>query len=169
MIVIGVDQSFRQCAFVVMETGTHSVVASGIAKKVEGKDNFFNSFFIAEALGIAVKEHQPALVVLEGLSFGDMGNVTRDLAGLQYVIITHLKYRIMHDDITIVPPPTLKKFATGSGRADKALMIQHLPDTVKELFMKAGYKKTTGLSDLADAYWLAKFGCDSTSWINNPT
>ena len=57
----------------------------------------------------------------------------------------------------IVPPTTLKKFATGSGKADKNEMIAALPVDVREHFNAQGYKKTTGLTDVADAYWLSTY------------
>jgi hypothetical protein len=34
-------------------------------------------------------------------------------------------------------------------------MINALPEAVKDSFVSSGYKKTTGLTDLTDAYWLS--------------
>jgi Holliday junction resolvasome RuvABC endonuclease subunit len=57
-------------------------------------------------------------------------------------------------NIIIIPPKTVKKIATGNGNASKDDMIEHLPKIVREEFAAIGYKKSTGLKDLADAYWI---------------
>ena len=35
-------------------------------------------------------------------------------------------------------------------------MIENLPKCILNEFLELGVKKTTGLADLADAYWIAK-------------
>jgi len=82
-------------------------------------------------------------------------NVTPDLGGLQFVIISHLQ-EVMKREVQIIAPLTVKKQATGNGRAKKNEMIECLPSYNLNKFKKLGYKKTTGLGDLADAYWIAK-------------
>ncbi len=89
------------------------------------------------------------------------GNATRDLAGLQFSIINKIKF-ILEKDITIVAPPTLKKSATGSGKASKEEMIEALPKEVLELFTKdKNWKKSRGLTDVTDAYFLARYLIDN--------
>jgi len=56
----------------------------------------------------------------------------------------------------IVPPTSVKKFGASYGFAKKEAMIDALPKDVREYFLSLGVKKTTGLSDLADAYFIAK-------------
>jgi Holliday junction resolvasome RuvABC endonuclease subunit len=58
--------------------------------------------------------------------------------------------------VEVVVPGTVKKFATGSGKATKEEMIDSLPKHVREYFDALGVKKTTGLADLTDAYFIAK-------------
>ena len=49
---------------------------------------------------------------------------------------------------------TSKKLACGKGNADKKILVDNLPTDVREYFDKLGVKKTTGLGDLSDAYWI---------------
>lgn len=96
----------------------------------------------------------------EGLGFGgSKSNASRDLAYLVGGI--ELIFGIAFKE---VPPTTLKKFATGSGRADKQDMIDALPEDVRTRFLEAGYKKSTGLADLADAYWIGKYFIEKDSY-----
>lgn len=156
-MIVGIDQSYNFNAIVALtEVGT--VDRFWIIKKKDTLDIFANARFIADQIGSIVLELQPNWVVIEGLSFGGIGNQTRDLAGLQFVIITHLRYNLGFESIIIVPPPTLKKFATGNGRAEKQDMIDKVPSDILTLFKNSGFKKTTGLGDLSDAYWLALYG-----------
>lgn len=157
MKIIGIDQSFSSSALCVIDEST-SILDFSVYRSQKELDVFEKCYLVAKNISNYVIKYEPNVIILEGLSFGNLGNRTRDLAGLQFVIITHLRYQLNFNNIIIVPPPTLKKFATGSGRADKTLMIKNLPVNVSELFNTAGFKKTTGLSDLADAYWLACYG-----------
>jgi Holliday junction resolvasome RuvABC endonuclease subunit len=157
MKTLGIDQSYKSCAVVVMEDDVCTNFE--IFKKDDTEDVYHNAAAIARKIGNKVTKVQPDLVILEGLSFGNLGNMTRDLAGLQFAIIIYLRYHLHYEpEIVIVPPPTLKKFATGNGRAEKQDMIDKVPANTLALFKEAGYKKTTGLADLADAYHLAKYG-----------
>ncbi len=118
-------------------------------------NRFAQAYEIALHIAVMVDDHNPDIIAIEGLAFGMRGNVTRDLGGLQFVIIAHLQ-EVKGKSIEILAPTTVKKFATGSGRAKKEEMIDSLPNDVHERFVGLGVKKTTGLGDLADAYWIAK-------------
>lgn len=157
MITLGIDQSYKSCAVVVLSDDM--LIGFDIFKKSDEYDIFGNAADLAWRIGRKVLDFKPDRVILEGLSFGNLGNMTRDLAGLQFAIVIHLRYHMEYErPIDIIPPPTLKKFATGNGRADKQDMINRLPVVILEKFTQANYKKTTGLADLADAYHLAKYG-----------
>lgn len=103
-------------------------------------------------------------VCIEGVANGASGDATRGLAGLQFLIMS--KFLDEQEDdfmemkepfaIDVVPPTTVKKFATDNGRADKDEVFESLPDEVKARF--AEYPKTKGRYDLADAYWIAMYG-----------
>ena len=99
------------------------------------------------------EEYKPDKVSIEGLSFGSTGNVTRDLGGLLFTII--IAFRQIGKHVEVIPPPTVKKVATGKGNVKKDAVIAALPKSIRQRFDTLGVKKTTGLSDLADAYYIA--------------
>ena len=64
--------------------------------------------------------------------------------------------------VEIVPPQTLKKFATGKGNSKKELVIEALksqyPKEYDIFYVGMRLRKSTGLDDMTDAFWLAKIG-----------
>jgi crossover junction endodeoxyribonuclease RuvC len=153
MKILGIDQSYTSSGVVLLEDG-ELVKGHKFAANKE-TNRFAQAYEIALHLAEIVDEHEPDIIAIEGLAFGMRGNVTRDLGGLQFVIISHLQ-EVKNYDVEIVAPTSVKKFATGSGRAKKNEMIDNLPEDVYNYFTDLGLKKSTGLADLADAYWIAK-------------
>ncbi len=131
-------------------------------------NRFAQAYEIALHIGKYIDTYSPDVIAIEGLAFGMRGNVTRDLGGLQFVIIAHLQ-EVKNKLVDIVAPTSVKKFATGSGRAKKEDMIESLPSEIHTYFINLGVKKTTGLADLADAYWIAKCVEDKYKEKNNET
>jgi Holliday junction resolvasome RuvABC endonuclease subunit len=82
------------------------------------------------------------------------GNATRDLAGLQFVIINKLRFKGTYS-VDIIAPNAVKKLATGNGKAKKQELYEALPESTQKAFDELGVKKTTGRYDLTDAYWIA--------------
>jgi len=153
MIVLGIDQSYTSTGIVILNGGIMAHGHKFAANKAVNR--FAQAHEITMHITKVVEEYQPRIIAIEGLAFGMRGNVTRDLGGLQFVIISHLQ-EVKKREITIIAPTSAKKFATGSGRAKKEDMIASLPESVLKYFTDLGMKKTTGLSDMADAYWIAK-------------
>lgn len=88
---------------------------------------------------------------IEGLSYASVGQATRTLAGLHYVVVDRfIRASIV---VAVIAPTALKKAATGSGRADKQQLLEAVPENDREQLLKFG--KTKGRFDLADAYHLA--------------
>lgn len=155
MRVVGIDQSYTSCGIVVLEDGIIIHVERFVSHKEA--DTYSRAWSVAQRVFEVVDMFKPDRVALEGLSFGARGDATRDLGGLLYVIICTLRFIGNVQQVDILPPQSVKKFATGSGKADKNQMIEALPESVRQKFDGLGVKKTTGLADLADAYHIARY------------
>lgn len=152
---IGIDQSYTSSGYcVVDESG--AVIDFGTYKTDSSLDMYDRALDVAMFVLDKVREHKAVSFNIEGLAFGIRGDATRDLAGLLFTIVTHLRAADRCISSTVIPPTQLKKFATGSGKADKKAMMEAVPEHVINVFKDAGYKKTTGLADICDAYWLAR-------------
>jgi Holliday junction resolvasome RuvABC endonuclease subunit len=151
-IRMGIDQSYNFAAVVVLQNS--NVIDFEVIKSNKDDTIYNRALDVATRICDVYSKHKPEVVQMEGLAFGTTGNVTRDLAGLLFTIINVMK--ILHPTVNVVliPPTAVKKFATGSGKSKKPEMIAALPPHVRELFEAKGYKKTTGLGDLSDAYWI---------------
>lgn len=132
----------------------------GIIKTVKSDDAlavFDRSRFITAGIVAIIKKHNITKVHLEGLAFGATGNVGRDLGILQGILVSGiLDAGVSPENIQIIAPTALKKFATGNGRSDKNEMFEKLPDWIKPDIET--YKKTKGRSDVTDAFYLSMFG-----------
>ncbi|MCK5021586.1 MAG: crossover junction endodeoxyribonuclease RuvC [Candidatus Peribacteraceae bacterium] len=105
-----------------------------------------------------VKTYNIEHIVVESLPFGINSNSVRPLAALYFFIqnlCLDLGITFSEANVTAV-----KKLATGSGKAKKSDMIAALLEDAPELhaqILVKGIKKTTGLADLADAYFIGKY------------
>jgi Holliday junction resolvasome RuvABC endonuclease subunit len=64
------------------------------------------------------------LVVIEGPSIGSNNPHTWDRAGLWWLVVGSL--HVTRTPTAVVPPSTLKKWATGKGNADKVAVAVHM-------------------------------------------
>lgn len=154
MKILSVDQSYTHCAFCISDET--ELLDFGVFKTKKEDDIYDRALEIANNLSNIFSIHHPDVFVIEGLAFGMRGNATRDLAGLLFTIITVMKQKHGFHNFKIISPKSLKKTATESGKATKKEMIAALPENIRLKFSAENYKLTTGLADLADAYWLAK-------------
>ena len=150
---IGIDQSYTNTGFCVIDYNGLVFDFGTIKTTDKDGDHFDRCKIISDQVIALAFKHIPTAIAIEGLAYGMRGDATRSLAGLQFVVITALREHAFNPEI--VAPLTLKKFATGTGKADKKEMIASLPTCVSGMFVSGGFKKTTGLADLADAYFLA--------------
>lgn len=166
VLAMGIDQSLS-CTGVVLrqveDDGTSAVVYSQTIStskdpsKSPIADTIIRSKIIADKLLDIQICWQPDYIALENLSYGSVGNATRNLAILFGVICTTMGL----NEPSVVPPTTLKKFATGNGKASKKEMYEAI-DREDPAFYNFLTNVTLkgGRHDLADAFWIAK-------WIDN--
>lgn len=150
-MIIGIDQSFTSTALVC--SSAKGIVAHSVISSNKEDDIYTRAAHIAREVMLFVGKHKPSKVILEGLAFGSVGDATRNLAGLQMLIVCEL--RANGYTVEIVPPTTLKKFGAGKGNATKVEMYDAIPTTSQSIL--SVYKKTKGRYDIADAYWLSNY------------
>jgi Holliday junction resolvasome RuvABC endonuclease subunit len=155
MKILGIDQSYTCSGLVIINEGI--VEHAEVFNTPKEDDIFKRAYDIVCHIAKMVKEYNITKVNIEGLAFGMRGNATRDLAGLQFMIVSNLKF-VYGVEVNIISPKSLKKFATQNGKAKKIEMFEALPEDVQMKFTQE-YKflKTKGLYDVTDAYWLAKY------------
>jgi len=102
--------------------------------------------------------HTTDHVAIEGYAFGAVGRVFQiaENGGL-------LKHKLWSQNIPteIFAPTTIKKFATGKGNANKEAMLEAFEsETTVDIREKCGIinKQWNPISDIVDAYYIAKFG-----------
>lgn len=97
------------------------------------------------------EEVDEVYVCMEGISYGSVrSSAVMDLAGLNYLIRDRL---INESGITrtyIAPPAEIKKFATGSGNANKDLMIAAFAGTWPDLTLPK-------LDDVCDSWFMSRY------------
>lgn len=89
------------------------------------------------------------LVALEGLSHGAKGSSRDQLAGLHWLVRYHLWEE--QRAYLVVPPSTVKTYATGKGNATK-------PDMRMALYQRAGIDQPD--DNQVDAWWLRALALD---------
>jgi Holliday junction resolvasome RuvABC endonuclease subunit len=153
---MGIDQSYTSSGVCIIDE-LGNVVKSMVISSNPSMNEFERTWSVAQAIKQTADQFKPTVISIEGLAFGGRGDATRKLAGLQFVIVTQLMCSSEPCyDVRIVAPTTLKKHATGSGKADKKQMLLSVPDEIKNS-LEANYKKTKGLFDIVDAYFLATY------------
>lgn len=154
MKVLGIDQSYTSCGWCIIDEN-EDVVQFGTIKTSPNSDN--NIFTRARTITNELKQiavtNNISHIGLEGLAFGGFGNATRDLAGLQFLIVDAFG----SDSVTITAPTSVKKLAVGKkkGKIEKKDLFDNLPEKIKNDFVESGLKKTKGLYDVTDSYWIA--------------
>lgn len=151
----GIDQSYTSTGLVILND-KQELVFSTVIRSNPQHSMHSRSSYVAEQLGQHLNEYAPYCAGIEGLAFGSRGNATRDLAGLQFVIVHQLDH-VLGNCLYIIEPTKLKKYATGKARKiKKQQMVDALPQNIRDSLQQS-YKKTKGLYDVTDAYWIARF------------
>ena len=158
---MGIDQSYTNTGYCVIDE-RGDLIDFGTYKTSKDHDVYDRALSVANFVISKIDEHNLDGFTIEGLALGMRGDATRDLAGLIFTIIIQTRLHKKNALLETVAPTSLKKFATGSGKATKDQMITSVPQHILDEFLDAKYKKTTGLADVCDAYWLARKRLDDT-------
>jgi len=157
MLNMGIDQALGITGIVITDENKKLIFYKHLKTN---KDDFETKFhrmeFIAHEIVTIITQYKPNKIIIEGLPFGmTNSNSTRDLAGLQAVIFCKI---IQADYVTptIITPRACKLKATGDGKADKEKMKNALPADVLKAFEATGAKKSTGIYDLTDSFWISQ-------------
>lgn len=160
VVSMGIDQSLTSTGVCVMhstDTGYEVVYTGALSTSPTGLGDYADTIHraneTADKLVNIVDLYGVTHIAIEGLSFGSVGNATRNLAMLFGIICTKLNIT----DPYTVAPTSLKKFATGNGKADKKLMLSSIieHDGILHAELDAMTIKA-GKYDIADAYWLSR-------------
>lgn len=140
-MVVGIDVSLTHTGIAHLD-GTTSVVRPGST----GMQRIAH---IRSEVMDAVTQGHTELVVIEGYSYGSKGRAIVSLGELGGV----LRFELWRTGTPFVevPPATVKKFATGSGNANKF-------EVIAAAHTRLGYTRFD--DNEADALWLRAIGCD---------
>ena len=102
---------------------------------------------IRDGIAVLAESAQPELIVIEGYSFGSQfnGPALGEVGGVIRLALFEAGFKI-----AVVQPASLKKFVTGSGRADKP--------TVRQKIFKKWKGAEFDTQDEAEAFALAQWG-----------
>jgi len=163
MNICAIDQSFTHTAINIFDLNSEEVIYSTVIKTLNKDKKTKKEYpielrikFILEELSKVLEKFDCQFVFLEGLSFNNRNSTSaRNLAGLYYAML--LLFLDKQIEYYSFPPTSVKAFAL-KGNSSKEEMYDRLPDNVKELFSELNVKKTTGLLDLTDSYYIGKLG-----------
>ena len=88
-------------------------------------------------------------VYIEGPAYASQGNMALQMGALNFFVRIFLRRKGV--DYKIIAPPTLKKWVTGNGRADKKLMVEKVNERWNNNFKD---------NNIADAYGLARMAME---------
>ena len=140
--ILGLDPSLRATGLALPDGELVTVKTPSCATpgdKVERVRHIVGHVGVAAKIG--------ALIVIEGPAFGMNNAATHELAGLWWALVVRLAEQ--GNQIAVLSPGQLKKFATGSGRASK-------PDMAVAMFERAQLKAAD--DNQVDAFWLRQAG-----------
>jgi len=108
--------------------------------------------------------HHGNKLAIEGYAFGAKGQVFN--IGENTGILKLKLAEKVANDINVIAPSAIKKFATGKGNANKVLMyeafIEETEDDLAELFEFDPYAGQSPVSDIIDSYYIAKYSNTNT-------
>ena len=130
----------------------------------EYKDNLERFIKLAEItvnwiLTHALSRYHGNKLGIEGYAFGAKGQVFN--IGENTGILKLKLAEKVANDINVIAPSAIKKFATGKGNANKVLMyeafVEETGDDLAKLFEFNPYTGQSPVSDIIDSYYIAKY------------
>lgn len=167
---IGIDQSYSGFGLSILRPRDHTTVVAAFPPTTFGSGvDRLNAIgqWLTEQITRARHTYHIAHVCMEGYAYGSAHG--REEAGeLGAVVKTVLRYSLDSPYCypTLVPPPTLKKYVSGTGRADKDVVKK----AVKGLWGVDFDKEMTKAQadNAADAYVLARIAKALTTHGDDP-
>jgi hypothetical protein len=156
----GKDWSFSNCKFHFLTNKkkchfTDKIFFGSLHKDFLSQEERFNN--ISDwALSVIPKK---SLIFIEGYAFSAKGaifNIAENTG-----ILKHKLYKNkLIDNLSIVAPTTIKKFATGKGNANKLLMYESFVEQTEFDISSIIHCKEgeSPMSDIIDSYYIAKYG-----------
>ena len=90
-------------------------------------------------------------ICMEGISYGSIHSAAvMDLAGLNYLIRDRLHHHTVVGTLLVTPPAEVKRFYTGSGNANKQLMISTFKGSFPDFYLPK-------IDDVCDSEGMAKY------------
>lgn len=150
MNFVGLDLSFRSTGLTVLSDSS-DILSQELITNLTKEPIEQRIISISDRVFSVIEEFSPFIVYMEGLSFSSSGQASLDLAGLHFYIrvFLHSNYP---GEFYIIPPTTLKKYVTGTGRCQKNLMLL-------KTYKKFGVEFND--DNLCDSYCLARYGVDT--------
>lgn len=153
MKILSIDQSYTCSGIVVLDD--KNILYADVFQTNPQLSIYERALSLAIHIQTLSDEHKPDVISLEGLSFGSFGNAVRDLSGLLFTVITKLLDNdFLMTNIMLISPKVVKKTATGLGTAKKTDIYKATDQTIIDQLSASGVKKSKGLYDILDAYWI---------------
>lgn len=149
MRVLAIDPSLSSLGYCIFEDGL--LYDFGAIQPLNKNDEqHIKLYQLTNRLQQIIDEENIDKIVLEGMSFGSISTSVRILAAIyfQILILCHINNLEWEE----FAPTSVKKSATGSGKAKKSDMWKALPDKIQQKFESRYKTISSGKYDIADAY-----------------
>lgn len=169
------EWSIDQCSFMFLGSGKITAANYSCLPLAHGYTNDITRFTMnAFCIYEWIEPTRDDLFFIEGYSFAAKGSRVFQIGEATGILMMMLsrdfkdqQFLDYPDRITRVSPPTVKKFATNSGRAKKEDMVEAFnKDTGRDIYKEFGVDKIVSpIDDLADAYFICKYSHNLTKSI----
>jgi len=150
-MLLSIDISITSTGYCIFSKG--NLLKFGVIKTSSKLSLYDRLAYIEQELLEVLTNNNITHIVVEAPSYGSRGAMSYQLFGVHFSVVRLLSTKFK---VSLLNISKIKKFATGNGRAKKPEMVEALPNKVKVEFEKSGVKKSTGLYDLTDSYFIGK-------------